>query len=79
MLGLYRTLLRHGRQVKDYNFREYALRRARLGFEQNAHLSGPESAAAFAQGQQQAALLHRQAVVGNFYSGESSVMERLGS
>ena len=75
VLGLYRTLIRSGAKFVNYNFREYTLRRVREGFAQNAHLSGTECAAVFAQGQRQAELIHRQVVVGNFYSGELSVMD----
>lgn len=37
---LYRNLLRQARQMNDYNFRSYAMRRAKQGFVKNKALQG---------------------------------------
>ena len=39
-LTLYRSLLRQGKLIKDYNFRSYALRRVKTGFQENRGLQG---------------------------------------
>jgi Complex 1 protein (LYR family) len=39
-LSLYRALIRQGQQVKDYNFRSYAIRRTKAGFRRNRNLRG---------------------------------------
>lgn len=38
--SLYRALLRQGKMVHDYNFRSYALRRIKAGYQRNQHLQG---------------------------------------
>ncbi len=38
--ALYRRLLREAKQMQDYNFRMYAVRRIRAGFDKNKTLSG---------------------------------------
>lgn len=37
---LYRTLIREAKKMHDYNFRSYALRRVKVGFEKNRELQG---------------------------------------
>lgn len=39
-LSLFRSLLREARKVDNYNFREHAIRRVRVGFQMNRNLSG---------------------------------------
>ena len=77
VLGLYRQFLVAGRSVSDYNVRAYAARRARLGFVQNSELptGSPELAAAFAKGKLQLAMLQRQALIGNMFPSDKSVMD----
>lgn len=38
--ALYRSLLQHAKQMNDYNFRKYATRRVKAGFQKNRHLQG---------------------------------------
>ena len=38
--SLYRNLLRQAKQVTDYNFRTYSIRRVKAGFRKNQHLEG---------------------------------------
>ena len=39
-LTLYKRLMREAKQMHDYNFRMYALRRIRAGYERNRLLEG---------------------------------------
>lgn len=38
--ALYRVMLRQAREMNDYNFRMYSLRRVKAGFRKNQHLQG---------------------------------------
>ena len=77
-LALFRNLLREGGRIRDYNFRSYAKRRARLGFEQSRDLRpGAEHDKAFAFGREQLELVRRQAVMSSMYTHEKSVMESI--
>ena len=61
--------------LQDYNYREYALRRARTGFRANAGLSGEECMQAFLLGTKELEVLQRQVVLSRLYSPQISVME----
>ena len=39
-LTLFRSLLREAKHVNDYNFRSYAIRRVKTGFQANRQLQG---------------------------------------
>lgn len=52
---------------QDYNYREYALRRSRRGFELARSYGAEDAAAAFAKGQQQLELVQRQATISRLY------------
>ena len=39
-MSLFRKMMREARHFNDYNFRAYAMRRVRGGFEKNRHLEG---------------------------------------
>lgn len=71
---LYRSLLKTGSQYRDYNLREYAQRRIKLGFQQGRALEGESASAALAEGSASLQALHRQVVVSNMYCGSPSVM-----
>ena len=38
--ALFRSLVRQAKTMKDYNFREYTLRRVKVGFQNNKELQG---------------------------------------
>jgi len=63
--------------MNDYNFRSYAVRRVKVGFAANANLpeGGDDAIAAIREGEQQLAVLRRQALIGNLYPSGSSVMD----
>jgi len=73
--SLLRSLLREAGKMNDYNFRSYALRRVKGGFQKNQSLQGSEAAAAIQVGQEQLEVLKRQAIIGNLYPSETNVME----
>lgn len=60
--------------MNDYNFRMYAIRRVREGFEMNRNLAGEEAAAALRSGEEQLAVLRRQVILGDLYPSAKSVM-----
>ncbi|KAL7563755.1 hypothetical protein ACA910_020441 [Epithemia clementina (nom. ined.)] len=74
-LHLYRALLRQAKGMKDYNFRMYALRRVKVGFQKNRSLQGEDAAAALANGMDQLEMLRRQATLSQLYPSARSVME----
>lgn len=39
-IALFRRLIREAKQINDYNFRAYAVRRVRAGFDKNRNLEG---------------------------------------
>lgn len=39
-LSLFRSLLRNAKKVDNYNFREYSIRRIKIGFQNNRSLTG---------------------------------------
>ncbi|CAM9989287.1 unnamed protein product, partial [Heterosigma akashiwo] len=62
----------------DYNFREYALRRTRDGFRSNQSLQGEELSKVYSNGLNQFEIVRRQALIGQLYPSETSVMESIG-
>ncbi|KAJ1636261.1 hypothetical protein T492DRAFT_587752 [Pavlovales sp. CCMP2436] len=75
-LGLFRQLMRASAGFSNYNFREYALRRVRLGFRE--HTTVGDSAAALKlvhEGERQLELLRRQATISQLYPQGSHVLE----
>eukprot|EP00549_Striatella_unipunctata_P006751 CAMPEP_0118714226 /NCGR_PEP_ID=MMETSP0800-20121206/26051_1 /TAXON_ID=210618 ORGANISM="Striatella unipunctata, Strain CCMP2910" /NCGR_SAMPLE_ID=MMETSP0800 /ASSEMBLY_ACC=CAM_ASM_000638 /LENGTH=79 /DNA_ID=CAMNT_0006619959 /DNA_START=22 /DNA_END=261 /DNA_ORIENTATION=+ len=72
---LYRQLLREAKHMKDYNFRNYALRRIKLGFEEGKAMEGESSVEALSFGEQQLELLKRQSLLTRLYPSAKSVME----
>lgn len=74
--GLFRKLMRAGKGFTNYNFREYALRRVRLGFRENVGASdGAEIAKLLLNGQQQLEVVRKQAVISQLYPQARHVME----
>ena len=57
--ALYRAFLRASVKLTNYNFRQYARRRARLGFEENRELQGAQRDEEFQRGCEQLEMLRR--------------------
>jgi len=74
-LGLYRQTLKAATAFGDYNFRAYALRRARDDFRANCGAAPEATAELLAAGSAQLGKLRRMATVNGMYSTESSVIE----
>ena len=79
-LSLYRSMVREAKRIVDYNFREYALRRVRVGFEQGRSLAGREElSAALKEAEEGMGIIRRTAVMGGLYPHSRSVMENVDS
>ncbi|KAL7443274.1 hypothetical protein ACHAXM_008830 [Skeletonema potamos] len=74
-ISLFRSLLREAKKVDNYNFRSYAIRRVKLGFQVNRNLAGNEADLALREGQENLDILRRQVVLGSLYPSARSVME----
>mmetsp|Transcript_11583 Transcript_11583/g.17711 ORF Transcript_11583/g.17711 Transcript_11583/m.17711 type:complete len:82 (+) Transcript_11583:188-433(+) len=74
-ISLFRSLLREAKKVDNYNFRLYAIRRVKLGFQLNRSLAGNEADLALREGQENLDILRRQVVLGSLYPSARSVME----
>eukprot|EP00531_Pseudo-nitzschia_arenysensis_P005700 CAMPEP_0116143522 /NCGR_PEP_ID=MMETSP0329-20121206/15498_1 /TAXON_ID=697910 /ORGANISM="Pseudo-nitzschia arenysensis, Strain B593" /LENGTH=85 /DNA_ID=CAMNT_0003638853 /DNA_START=65 /DNA_END=322 /DNA_ORIENTATION=+ len=74
-ISLFRKMMREARHFNDYNFRAYAMRRVRGGFEKNRQLEGDAAQAAFVEGKEQLAVLTRQSTISRLYPSAQSVME----
>lgn len=72
---LYRVMLRQAKEMSDYNFRMYSVRRVKAGFRNNQNLQGEQAAAALEDGHRQLLVLQRQVVLGKLYPSARSVME----
>eukprot|EP00956_Cyclotella_meneghiniana_P004680 scaffold5766_cov64-Cyclotella_meneghiniana.AAC.7 len=74
-LTLFRSFLREAKKVDNYNFREYAIRRVKIGFQINRSLTGIDRDVALKEGQENLDILKRQVVLGQLYPSATSVME----
>uniref|UniRef100_A0A7S2C619 Complex 1 LYR protein domain-containing protein n=1 Tax=Florenciella parvula TaxID=236787 RepID=A0A7S2C619_9STRA len=77
-IALYRSILRESKGIADYNFRSYASRRARLGFEEARAVGAEDAARLYEEGQKTLGMIRRQALLGQWYNpGDQNVMEYL--
>lgn len=75
-LALYRALVRASVRMENYNFRDYAQRRARIGFEENRSVGGEALESEVKKGMEQLDMLRRQVMIGSLYPPTTrSVME----
>jgi hypothetical protein len=76
-LGLFRQLMRAGGRFSNYNFREYALRRVRLGFRESVGVTDESVVQQLLQeGEKQLEMTRRQATISQLYpQKERHVME----
>ncbi|RMJ23960.1 hypothetical protein PHISP_05175 [Aspergillus sp. HF37] len=74
--SLFRSLLRHSSQFSNYNFREYARRRAKDGFRQHQHESEDRRVQELMQeGLQGLRMMKRQTIISQFYQLDKLVVE----
>ncbi|KAI1325677.1 hypothetical protein F5Y16DRAFT_256964 [Xylariaceae sp. FL0255] len=74
--SLYRQLLRQGEQFSSYNFREYAIRRTKDAFRENAAVEDPRQIQDLIQkGLKELQVMKRQTVVSQFYQIDKLVVE----
>ena len=78
VLVLYKQMLREGRSFSNYNFREYAIRRVRDGFQQG---KGETDASKISQliksAEENLSVMKRQALVGQLYRDNGMVLEAM--
>jgi len=75
-LRLYRDLLREGQNFKAYNFREYSLRRIRVGFEENRTVADADKIKQLlSEGEKELLRLKRMTTVNSIYATRSLVIE----
>mmetsp|Transcript_29570 Transcript_29570/g.86269 ORF Transcript_29570/g.86269 Transcript_29570/m.86269 type:complete len:88 (+) Transcript_29570:91-354(+) len=75
VVPLFRSLMREGRAFMDYNFRSYAMRRIRLGFDQNRGAGASQLPELLEEGRSALLLLRRQSSVSRlFQNSDPSVM-----
>lgn len=67
--------MREARHFNDYNFRAYAIRRVRGGFEMNRNLQEDAAQKALKEGKEQLSVLARQSAISRLYPSAQSVME----
>ncbi|GAB5365297.1 hypothetical protein AAMO2058_001045500 [Amorphochlora amoebiformis] len=77
-LKLYRNMMREAKHFKDYNFREYILRRVRTQFHRKMNVKDPQEAELLVQkGEETLGIIRRQKTIDNLYSSGGSVMEKI--
>lgn len=78
VLQLYKQFIKNAKQFNDYNFREYFLRRARLGFRENKELHDPQQLNdLYIQAQRDLGVLKRQSLLSQMYTFDKLVVEPL--
>ncbi|KAF2353164.1 Complex 1 LYR protein [Trinorchestia longiramus] len=76
VLYLYKSLLKESKKLSSYNFREYALRRVRDAFRENASVTNADAKAQLIKSaRENLEMLHRQAVISSLYNGPPLVLE----
>lgn len=75
-LRLFRELMRTSSQFSNYNFREYALRRVRLGFREHmGEKDGATVGAMLSEAERQLHMVRRQALISQLYPQQNHVLE----
>lgn len=78
VISLYRQFLRNGNKFGAYNFRDYAIRRARDGFRTHMNETNPEKInQCIAKAEQDLKVVQRQASISSMFStGDKLVVEQ---
>eukprot|EP00467_Chlorarachnion_reptans_P006448 CAMPEP_0114514928 /NCGR_PEP_ID=MMETSP0109-20121206/16432_1 /TAXON_ID=29199 /ORGANISM="Chlorarachnion reptans, Strain CCCM449" /LENGTH=86 /DNA_ID=CAMNT_0001695035 /DNA_START=182 /DNA_END=442 /DNA_ORIENTATION=+ len=78
VLSLYRNMLRQAKQYKDYNFREYILRRVRTSFKNRKDETDPQIVEQYVRKARETLdMIQRQRVVDNMYTRGENIMEKI--
>ncbi|XP_048868212.1 LYR motif-containing protein 4 isoform X2 [Brienomyrus brachyistius] len=78
VISLYRMLMKESKKFPSYNFRTYALCRVKHGFRENQHVDNPRTLdVLLSQARESLALIKRQVTVGQMYSTQKSVVEKV--
>jgi hypothetical protein len=78
-LSLYRQLLKAGANFKNYNFREYTIRRTKEEFRKNKTESDPAALQQLLlKGRENLALVQRQSMISNLFVKDQSILEVKG-
>ncbi|XP_041376509.1 LYR motif-containing protein 4-like [Gigantopelta aegis] len=76
VLSLYRLLLRAGRQFTDYNYRNYALRRARDAFHENKTVADKQKIQDLVnEAKKNLEIIKRQVIIGQMYGHGKLIIE----
>merc|ERR1712156_90640 len=80
ILSLYKQLLRTSEHFNNYNFRNYALRRVKDGFQDAKLEKDPAAIESFInEAEQQLALVKRQTTIGQMFQEQKVVLEAMKS
>merc|ERR1712000_37453 len=75
-IKMYRSLLRHSKQIPQYNFREYALRSVRTRYRENLNVTDTaQQKQLLEEAERNLELIKRQATIGKFYAHDKNVIE----
>ncbi|CEO94877.1 Complex 1 LYR protein domain-containing protein [Plasmodiophora brassicae] len=76
-LALYKNVRRAGLQFKDFNFREYVVRRARERFEAGRAATGADAARLYEKGIEDLQVVRRQSTLNRMYAHGRNVAETM--
>lgn len=78
ILNLYKQLMREGQKFPDYNFRSYAVRRVKDAFREGQKETDQLKAKVLLQkAEENLAMMKRQAILGNLYRDNISIIESI--
>ena len=75
ILSLYHALLKDAKQLTNYNFRSYAVRRIKYDFRKNLLLGDSEAKSAYKSGLSSQQVLRRQRIISQLYPEDDTVIE----
>ncbi|XP_062336708.1 LYR motif-containing protein 4 [Osmerus eperlanus] len=80
VISLYRMLMKESKKFPSYNYRTYALRRVKDGFRENVHVDNPKTLDFLLnQARESLAIIKRQVSIGQLYTAQMTIVERVGA
>ncbi|XP_046883709.1 LYR motif-containing protein 4 [Hypomesus transpacificus] len=80
VISLYRMLMKESKKFPSYNYRTYALRRVKDGFRENVHVENPKTLDLLLnQARESLAIIKRQVSIGQLYTTQMTIVERVGA